>query len=164
VSSKGAEPLRLLTEGGAIYLGDSSSGNVVSRSILPLSGASRVLGGSTSRWQDIYGFNVHYNNLVNDSDSRLKNIVKKDMHALDFIEKLKPTSFTWKDNRDEYTHYGLIAQELNEVAPEMVYSPKEEMWGVDYNKIVPYLVKAVQELKTQNDKLQQKIEEIEKGL
>jgi len=54
---------------------------------------------------------------------------------------------------------GFIAQDLYKIIPEMVYKPKDEtkeLWAVDYSKLVPVLVKAIQE-QEQKIEAQQKI-------
>ena len=45
--------------------------------------------------------------------------------------------------------YGMVAQELLEVAPEAVSAPEdpEEMMGVDYSKLVPMMLKEIQSLR-----------------
>jgi len=44
----------------------------------------------------------------------------------------------------------MVAQELNTVAPEAVYTPDDpdEMMGVDYSKLVPMLIKEIQSLRS----------------
>ena len=56
-----------------------------------------------------------------------------------------------------------MAHELQEVLPDAVTAEKdaEEMQGVDYSKIVPLLVKSIQELKADNDSLKARIETLE---
>ena len=80
------------------------------------------------------------------SDQRLKtNIVDA---PLGNISDIKVRSFDWKlDN--SHVDYGFIAQELLEVAPYAVSQPKnsDEMMGVDYSKLIPMMVKEIQELK-----------------
>jgi hypothetical protein len=85
--------------------------------------------------------------LVASSDERLKkNIV--DAPAGN-IEDIKVRSFDWKST-DEHQEYGVIAQELNEVAPYAVHHNEEEdHWGVDYASLVPMLVKEIQDLKAE---------------
>jgi hypothetical protein len=53
---------------------------------------------------------------------------------------------------------GVIAHELQEVLPYAVQGEKDgkDMQGVDYSKIVPILVKAIQELKAEIDELKNK--------
>ena len=42
---------------------------------------------------------------------------------------------------------GLISQEVYEILPEAVYKPKEEkeLWGINYDKFIPVIIKAIQE-------------------
>ena len=51
--------------------------------------------------------------------------------------------------------YGVMAHELEEVLPQAVSGKKdaEEMQGVDYSKLVPILLKSIQELKAEVDEL-----------
>ena len=80
------------------------------------------------------------------SDERLKeNIVDAPAGNIDAI---RVRSYDWKSDGSHQT-YGMIAQELVDVAPEAVTQGKTEddMWAVDYSKLVPMLVKEIQELK-----------------
>jgi len=80
------------------------------------------------------------------SDQRLKtNIIDAPQGNIDDI---KVRSFDWKVDGSHQT-YGMIAQELLEVAPYAVAVPKnpEDMMGVDYNKLVPMMIKEIQSLK-----------------
>jgi hypothetical protein len=56
---------------------------------------------------------------------------------------------------------GFIAQELYEVLPMAAHRPADErtgIWTVSYNQVIPYTVKAVQELKAENDALRSEVE------
>jgi Chaperone of endosialidase len=80
------------------------------------------------------------------SDQRLKiNIVDAPQGNIDDI---KVRSFDWKVD-GTHQEYGMIAQELLEVAPYAVSVPRnsEEMMGVDYSKLVPMMIKEIQSLK-----------------
>ena len=86
------------------------------------------------------------------SDARLKeNIVDAPAGNID---ALQVRSFDWKVNGEHQT-YGFIAQELEQVAPEAVYKgeTEDDMWGVDYSKLVPMLVKEIQDLKAEVEAL-----------
>ena len=54
--------------------------------------------------------------------------------------------------------YGVLAHELQEILPYAVTGEKDgkEMQGVDYSKLVPVLVKAIQELKAELNELKNK--------
>jgi hypothetical protein len=85
---------------------------------------------------------------VTNSDERLKeNIVDAPAGNIDSI---KVRSFDWKAD-GEHQDYGFIAQELETVAPYAVSKGETEndMWGVDYSKLVPMLVKEIQDLKAE---------------
>ena len=78
------------------------------------------------------------------SDQRLKtNIVDAPSGNIDDI---KVRSFDWIADGNHQT-YGLVAQELLEVAPYAVHQPQkpEEMMAVDYSKLVPMMIKSIQE-------------------
>ena len=79
------------------------------------------------------------------SDYRLKEDLQ-DFKGLDMVSKIPVYDFKWKT--DESRSYGVMAHELQEVLPDAVSGKKdaEEMQGVDYSKIVPLLVKSIQEL------------------
>jgi hypothetical protein len=85
---------------------------------------------------------VNYNT---SSDYRLKEDYK-DFNALDLTSKIKVYDFKWKNVNDR--SYGVIAHELDEIVPSVVSGDKdgEEMQSVDYSKLVPVLIKSIQEL------------------
>lgn len=90
------------------------------------------------------------------SDYRLKEDLK-DFNALEIASKIKMYDFKWKagDSRS----YGVMAHELQEVVPQAVSGDKdaEEMQQVDYSKLVPILLKSIQELKAEIDELKKEI-------
>ena len=89
------------------------------------------------------------------SDYRLKEDLK-DFAGLDMVSKIPVYDFKWKT--DESRSFGVMAHELQEVLPDAVVGEKdaEEMQGVDYSKIVPLLIKSIQELKAEIDILKAK--------
>ena len=82
------------------------------------------------------------------SDQRLKTNVIDAPSASSIIDAIQIRSFDWKSDGSHY-RYGVIAQELNQLVPEAVHTPADdtEMMGVDYSKLVPLLVKEIQELR-----------------
>ena len=57
--------------------------------------------------------------------------------------------FNYKTDKNKRRYTGLIAQELATVIPELVQG-KEGSYSIDYVKMVPYLLKAVQGSATGN--------------
>ena len=82
------------------------------------------------------------------SDERLKeNIVNAPAGNIDGI---RVRSFDWKVD-GSHQPYGMVAQELVDVAPEAVTQGKNEgdMWQIDYSKLVPMMIKEIQDLKAE---------------
>jgi len=90
------------------------------------------------------------------SDYRLKEDLKE-IKGLEKVSAIKVYDFKWKDNDSRMD--GVIAHELAEVLPYAVNGEKdgEQMQGVDYSKIVPVLVKAIQEMNQTIQNQQQQI-------
>lgn len=66
----------------------------------------------------------------------------------------------WPNVKQSKNTIGFLAQELYKVIPEAVYKPRDEskdLWSVDYQKIIPVLVKAIQEQQKQIEELKLKI-------
>ena len=82
------------------------------------------------------------------SDYRLKQDYQ-DFNGLDLVSDIPVYNFQWKKSGTRA--YGVQAHELQEVLPEAVVGEKdgEEMQQVDYSKIVPILLKSIQELKAE---------------
>lgn len=77
-----------------------------------------------------------------------------------FIYDLKPVEFNYrkKDESGNYTNesdgdrqYGLIAEDVNEIKPELCYKEGEELKGVNYSRLVPILLNEIQRLKKEID-------------
>ena len=99
---------------------------------------------------------VNFNgNSVPPSDIRLKENLYLAPSALPVLEKLQIKSFDWKGDGNHQT-YGVIAQEVLEVFPEFVSVPDEsdKMLGINQSAMVPFLVKAIQELTTRLEALE----------
>ncbi|VME38552.1 PblB [Streptococcus pneumoniae] len=94
------------------------------------------------------------------SDRRLKeNITDTAVKALDKINRLRMVAFDFIENK-KHEEIGLIAQEAETIVPRIVSRDPENPDGylhIDYTALVPYLIKAIQELN-------QKIEKIEKTI
>ena len=89
------------------------------------------------------------------SDYRLKED-SKDFNGLEMISNIPVYDYKWKANEDRA--YGVMAHELQEILPQAVTSKKDgkEMQAVDYSKIVPLLIKSIQELSAEIELLKNK--------
>jgi len=96
------------------------------------------------------------------SDKNLKENVEALPYGLDDVMKMRAVEFDWKKdkaNGKERGHdIGVIAQEMEEVIPEVVkeyegLQGKDNFKAVDYSKLVPVLIKSIQELKAEIEEL-----------
>ena len=92
---------------------------------------------------------------VTSSDRRLKENVTSTARGLDALMKLKVTDFDFISDTKKTRTQGFIAQDLYEAYPEAVAvggdDPKASPWAVDYGRLTPLLVRAIQDLKAIND-------------
>jgi hypothetical protein len=106
------------------------------------------------------------------SDSRVKSDQQLLPYGIDIIKQLQPKKYVhhssdFKDRnlilgKGGYS-IGLLAQELYPLIPEAVVKPVDEsksLWGVDYNKLVPVLIKGMQEQQQQIEAQQKEIDEL----
>ena len=82
------------------------------------------------------------------SDERLKDNIQDAESASEKIDNIKVRQFDWKTD-NSHQDYGMVAQELINVAPEAVSigDTEDDMMSVDYSKLVPMLIKEIQELR-----------------
>ena len=90
------------------------------------------------------------------SDQRLKENIADADDAGSKIDAIQVRQYDWKAD-GSHQDYGMIAQELQAVAPEAVSVPEdsEEMMGVDYSKLVPMLIKEIQSLRNRVAQLEE---------
>lgn len=93
------------------------------------------------------------------SDKRLKDTSDYDL-SLDQILSIPLVDFTWKDKRDLKHHLGTIAQDVQEVVPEIVEEDKDGMLTVEYDKFGILAIEAIRQLKDIVDKQAKEIEEL----
>ena len=149
------------------------------------------LGTGAFRFDDIYATNTS----IQTSDRNEKNTITDTDLGLDFISRLSPKSY--KFNTGTRTHYGLIAQDVEEVLEDIskptadfagfiknqkyrtvgeevtnddgtiVSEPTQEAvegehtYGLRYSEFISPMIKAIQELKADNDALKARIETLE---
>jgi hypothetical protein len=92
---------------------------------------------------------------VTSSDQRLKENIADADDAGSKIDSIQVRKYDWKAD-GSHQDYGMVAQELQTVAPEAVSAPEDpdEMMGVDYSKLVPMLVKEIQSLRARVNALE----------
>ena len=92
------------------------------------------------------------------SDRRLKDNITPISEPLNKLSKVGGYTFIWNDKQDAYKgkDIGVVAQEIQEVLPEIVSSRANGYLGVKYEKIVPLLIESIKELKKEVEDIKQK--------
>jgi|5_EtaG_2_1085323.scaffolds.fasta_scaffold02893_7 hypothetical protein len=109
----------------------------------------------------IISFNGSVMSYGGTSDYRLKENIKPMENGLERLNRLNPVSFNWKDTG--MNSEGFIAHEVQEVFADVVTGEKDgkQMQTVDYGRITPLLVKAIQEQQAVIEDLKTRIETLE---
>ena len=129
---------------------------------------TRLLGdGTVQELASLATINGSSVGLITASDRRLKENIKDLSIGLDELLKIQPREYRWKEGKSK--DKGFIAQELYEIYPEAVTKPLTEdstkdYWAVDYSKLTPLLVKAIQDQQKNIDRLEKKINNLEKQI
>ena len=139
---------------GNIGIGNSSGNSGVS--FLEFRRSATQIGGVTQSGTTGVNFNTS-------SDYRLKENVVTDWDATTRLKQLKPSRFNFKADKDT-TLDGFLAHEVSSVVPEAVTGEKDgvdadgnpKYQGIDQSKLVPLLVKTIQELEKRISTLESK--------
>lgn len=137
------------------------------------------LGNSSYRWDDVWATN----GWIQTSDERKKDLIENIPIGLEFINKLRPVQYKWKNfetteedgttlNREyKRKHFGIIAQELEQVLEEQKISTNDfgafihdvdsDSYAVRYGEFIPILIKSVQELSKENKELKARLDILE---
>jgi hypothetical protein len=98
------------------------------------------------------------------SDARLKDNITAIESPLEKLSKINGVSFNWNDKQSVYEvgakDYGVIAQEVEEVLPELVITRDNGYKAVRYEKIVSLLIEAIKEQQTQINNLTDKLNKL----
>ncbi len=115
------------------------------------------LGTTALRWRDAWVSRAAFNG----SDERVKTQIQPTRFGLDFVRKLKPVSWQWKDTSGDDTalHHGFIAQQVKQVLTELgatnqdfggYHDPEDRkqtgFLALAYNEFISPMVAAIQEL------------------
>ena len=97
------------------------------------------------------------------SDIRLKTDINPISDATDKLMNMNPVTHKWKEDPDGDTVHGFIAQEMQNIAPEAVHGEPdgEMMMGMDYGRITPIIVAALQNAIKEINTLKKRISELE---
>lgn len=117
--------------------------------------------------KDLYVAGTIYGTVVAPSDISIKENIRDLSLEVDFnkLLDLHPKQYTYKDDLEHKIHYGLVAQEVEQLYPDLVYSMKSDessstessniLKSVNYVEMIPLLLLKIQDLQQQIDELKQ---------
>jgi hypothetical protein len=149
---------------GALILGTTQSNSAITEK-MRITSAGNVGIGTTSP-----SYTLHVNGsvagtsaYVNLSDKRYKKDILPIENALDKILALNGVTFNWDKentdmNLDDNNHIGLLAQDVEEIIPQVVSTGTDEnkTKSVAYTDLIPVLIEAIKELKAEIEILKNK--------
>jgi hypothetical protein len=98
-------------------------------------------------------------NIVAASDARLKENVFTVDNALEKVNQLRGVYYNRIDDEEKKRKVGVIAQEINEVVPEVVtYDKENDQFGVDYGNLAGVFIEAIKQLTDEIKTLKKEIE------
>jgi hypothetical protein len=179
--------------GSIEYIIDDLNATLFSDSITPITDNSIDLGDATYRWNTLFSTNGY----TTTSDRRVKTSIKPIKYGINQLMNLNPVSYKWKDREvksqlknksnvrdgqlvepaNDDTIIGFIAQDLNNVIPEVVHTyqwekdennnpvkvPMETL-GVSYSDLIPVLIKSIQEQQELLNTIESEQEEMAKKI
>ncbi|MFA5904868.1 MAG: tail fiber domain-containing protein [Desulfobacula sp.] len=104
-------------------------------------------------------------NNVSPSDIRWKTNINTIDNSLEKVSQLRGVTYEWTDpSKGGGQQIGVIAQEVEQVFPEVISTDNQGYKSVEYSKLIAPLIEAVKILKSENEKLRQDNEEIKKQI
>lgn len=126
-----------------------------------------VGGGSPGYTLDVSG-NINYTgSLTNNSDMRFKKNITNLNSTLQKVLSLKTYSYLYDQQKfperkfNDKLHFGVLAQEIKEVFPNLVSEDKNGYYSVNYVEIIPLLISAMKEQQEMIENQNQKIADLE---
>lgn len=127
------------------------------------------LGTSSNRWYQLYAYYPYFaHNPTIDSDRNLKTDIQNLDNTLGKLKQLRPVTYKLLSNKGNNSvagkntpQVGLIAQEVQEIFPEVIAPVDSNILGIRYADFVPILIKGLQEQQEEIELLSGKINTLE---
>lgn len=153
----------------------SAGTSIFYNNVVPDVNNTRSLGTGSFTWDDVFANNV----ALTSDETKKENIVSSDL-GLEFIDQLRPVSYSFIDGNSGRKHYGLIAQEVEDVLTDnnittanfaaLVKEQKKDVndvpidnqfdYALRYTEFISPMIKAIQELKAENVAMQAQINDL----
>jgi hypothetical protein len=159
-TSPGTSPSNIIRRMQIRHDGKIGLGLIDATEILDVDGNARIraVGNSSSNNSALYVTDGGVLS-TNSSDVNKKHNIRNLPYGLNTINQLNPVAFDWNEN--DITDIGFIAQDIESIIPESVITNWDSQLIFRQEKIVPILVKAIQEQQALIKALEQRIINLE---
>ena len=155
LSFSSATGAKTISTGGSTDLALSPGGNVRVKTAGLTGGGALQVGGDVRASGEVFAFSS--------SDKRLKDNIIPISNPIEKILKIGGYTFDWNDKQTSNSgkDYGVIAQEIEEIMPELVNINHNGFKAVRYEKITPLLIEAIKEQNSIIEIQKQRIDKLE---
>jgi hypothetical protein len=155
LSFSSATGAKTISTGGSTDLALSPGGNVRVKTAGLTGGGALQVGGDVRASGEVFAFSA--------SDKRLKDNITLISNPIQKIMKIGGYTFDWNDNQtfNSGKDYGVIAQEIEEIMPELVGINHNGYKAVRYEKLTPLLIEAIKEQNSIIEIQKQRIDKLE---
>lgn len=113
---------------------------------------------------NVYRLNVSGNAVSSgwytSSDRRLKKEIHEDFSYHNKLYSIKTYDYKYKDDATDKLQFGVMAQEMKDIYPNLVEGNDEDGYAVNYTSMIPLLIRAVQDQKQTIDNLQDELAQL----
>lgn len=113
---------------------------------------------------DVVG-DIQYTGTITDaSDRRLKENIEPLGSAISKVRQIKTYSYVMKDDPNQRIEYGVMAQDMLGIIPNLVKTIRGDFYGVNYVGLIPWSIRAIQEVDSETQNLRRENAEIKREL
>jgi len=135
---------------------NSGGATVTSLTVTNLGGSNDTYTGDGT----VNSFTISPGGIFSSSDIRLKENIEDIPQALDRLSLVEGKSYTFKSDQEQEVHYGVIAQDIQKLFPQLVHQNEDGFLSVNYLELIPVLIEA---LKQQQSTIEQLSKALKKG-
>ncbi len=141
--------------------GNIAIGHASPTQLLDVNGNARFRGVSSGTFGNNLNIMADGTLTTATSDVRRKENICQITDALDRINHLRGVSFTWRNDSSKIRQIGMIAQEVEPIVPEIVFTnPVDGLKGINYSQTSALFVEAIKEQQNQIESQQKEIDEL----
>lgn len=142
------------------HLGFHWGGVVASNIAIEADGTIAIRNNPGNAYEKFRCSTIKSNGIIEPSDVRLKKDITPIAGALEKIKAMRGVTYMWRkdipanNGLEERLQYGVIAQELEKIIPELVHTDSEGWKSVEYSHLTPLLIEALKEQQATIEKQQ----------